>query len=143
MKIMMDFKRQKSIIIKGMILFSIVIFISFATICPTLNLIQKRFDWFSLAVSFNYGFMNIFRTIYVAQFLFVCFTTRERFRKLNDYIMSSCTSFDTNRQIKPPAPSEFGRVFHILCDGISVINDTFTFQFIFLIPNIMVSYLNL
>lgn len=77
-----------------------------------------------------FGYINVFKIFYIAQFILACSAIRTRFRTINQkfkYIN------------KPTTTLNLRKCFHGLSDAILIINDTFTSQFIFLFINIMVN----
>lgn len=90
--------------------------------------------------SMNHVFANLMRHAFIAQFLLATGLVRCRFEALNEnlksYIMTSNLKVLT---AKPLSTIKCGKVFHSLCDCIEIINKTFTFHFIVMIANSLVS----
>lgn len=73
---------------------------------------------------FRYTYIFCFHTAYVIQFIFPCAAIIVRFKKLNRHIESSANAFVLHET------NEMCQLYHKLCDGIEIINQTVTFPFV-------------
>lgn len=93
---------------------------------------MKSSSLFSFS-SFLFIFTDIFRSFYTAQFVLASSAIRARFRALSNEInrrnVESANAFNWKPNIQPTL--NLGRIFQRLSDSIDIVNETFTFQFIF------------
>lgn len=88
----------------------------------------------------TYVFMIFVRIFFMSQLLLACSAVKSRFHLFNDAFSQK---FLLNR-LEPLCVQEsdlkcYGFIFHQLCDGIEMINQSFTFQLIPLMPHILVT----
>lgn len=108
---------------------------------PIIFYVSGYWGGFQGAIAACYGYINTFRMFYVGQFILASLAIQSRFYELNQQIKIPVLSFD----IKTVAPCNsenyrIGRIYHKLCDGIEIINETFTAHFIFLFTNGLVRF---
>lgn len=88
-----------------------------------------------------YFYVSSFQAFYVAQFIVACLAMQKRFDELS---ISLKFSFSVSKiKISTSKNHEFlkfGKLFHNLCDGIEILNQTFTFHFVAILMNIVVSF---
>lgn len=95
--------------------------------------ILKLMTWLSYA--------NItLRLFYTAQFVLAALAVKTRFTALNKYLMklAAIDKVWGNIASKHEEIQRFRRTYLKLCDGIEVINETFTFQLVFVFTSVMV-----
>lgn len=118
---------------------------------PTMMIAMDIVDLSKVLGTVFYSFTDILRVIYFAQLIIACMIIRERFEKLNEKInkFDSTGRISFNR-IQPilrysatgdiAKTQDLGKLFHSLCDGIEIVNQTFTPHFILLVSNALVSF---
>lgn len=94
-------------------------------------------------VSYYFIFINVLRVFYLTQFILATSAIRVRFKALN--------SVFKRRNSKPVWTSfsyldmtkiwEVERIFQQLCDCIDIVNDTFTFQIVFVYAVLLVTFI--
>lgn len=101
-----------------------------------LTLMKIFFDSKQLQASniFCYLFLVFFRTFFATQFMFASAAVQNRFKILNVHL----TQETFIKQEKNFLVSKYSTVYHSLCDGIDMINETFTLQLVFTFAVIMV-----
>lgn len=84
---------------------------------------------FIITPSFDYTLL--FMCIYVLQFVFAGLAINERFKMLNKYLRISF-GYHTGKALQQEIANlnMFGKAYQDLCDGIELINNTFTFHLI-------------
>lgn len=100
---------------------------------------EQDYAWHSKV---GYLFMMILLLFFAIQLFLACLALQKRFEKLR----KNLESFIPRNQVQIVASTEktvlpeIGRIYHTLCDGIETINDTFTFPFILILANVLVSH---
>lgn len=96
-------------------------------------------DYIRLSVSLIYSFFNVLRLFFVVQFFLACTAVWNRIEIMNEYLEDrfQCKSLKVASK-KCFDCHKIGKNFHILCDAIRIINDTFTFKFLFIFMNNLV-----
>ena len=86
-----------------------------------------------------YFFVVCVRTFFATQFMFASAAVQNRFAILNSHIVEeTLTKQQKSFSTKYFLVSKYSTVYHYLCDGIEMINDTFTFQLVFTFAATMV-----
>jgi hypothetical protein len=88
--------------------------------------------------------IRIYNLFFAAQFCIFAFEIRERFEILNRKLRKDFISFTGNIMIvhdkrNSSKLKQFSILYHDMCDGIEIINSTFTFQLIFVFSSCLVS----
>lgn len=91
-----------------------------------------------LYLYFIVGYRNTFRVFYSTQFLVATLTVKTRFAVLNNFLKGSKNKTKFNCVVTP----NFRKIYLQLCDGIEIINETFTLHFSFIFGIFMVSFVN-
>lgn len=87
---------------------------------------------FKYSVMFCCTYSNIFRCFYSCQFVLVSFALQSRFEAINDRLRRlKEANYDPGYYL-----SFIGKLLHQLCDGIELVNETFTMH---LIPILMIN----
>lgn len=106
---------------------------------PLTLLMQGSKDPVSLFCSFSYVFVDLFKCLYVTQLFLGCKCLQIRFEMLNKTLNSSNTNSNVSIISEKVSMNwKFGKVYYKLCDGIDILNDSFTFHFVFLFSSILV-----
>lgn len=86
----------------------------------------------------SYSLLNTLRVFYFTQLTLACIAIKERFKNLNNHLklLNSDVSSSTTNNFNI---LDYAKFYHSLCDGLEMVNKTFTQQFVFLIPNLMVN----
>lgn len=97
-----------------------------------MNSLKVAGNNFSIKNIIGYSFVTTFRTFFSVQFVFACFIVQKRFEALNVHLINSMSlkKFNFYAQ-KSFLTSKYATLYHQLCNGIDAINETFTFQLIF------------
>jgi hypothetical protein len=91
---------------------------------------------------FDFCFATFCCSIYMAQFILVSAALTSRFQALNECIQSSLQSLHIKIVRSNCSNSDkLAKLFDKLCDGIGLVNETFTFQFTLLFTSSLVSSL--
>lgn len=133
----MNYKQQKLIVllvltcvigVEAFVAFSIMV-VFLVNGAKILNFLPPRL---------SIAFLNTLTNLYFAQLLLACITTRKRFEGLNKYLEDSLPP-NNIKTLSPKAVSpkhleisQLSKFYHELCDAIEIINESFTFHFIFL-----------
>ena len=132
----MNFKWHKNVVYGTSIFcFGISICLSF-----NLNIMSFAFDLKEmkpLSWSLCSAFLDIIKITFVLQFVFAVSTIRVRFKHLNKYLRTKRRS-DTSLMTTNLILFKVTTVYHKLCDSIEVLNNTFTFHFVFILLNALV-----
>jgi uncharacterized membrane protein YbhN (UPF0104 family) len=108
-------------------------------VVTSLFYIQRLQSWLDITGIGSIAFGFFLKLFFVSQFWFVSFAVRLRFEIFNNYLRREiCRKICNNWKAKSLSTHKLGRIFHSLCDSIDIINDTFTFHFIFIFTNILV-----
>lgn len=75
----------------------------------------------ALTTLFRYAYIFCFHIIYVLQFVLPCMAIIFRFKNLNHHLESSANVY------MPHETNEICQLYHKLCDGVEIINQTVTF----------------
>lgn len=86
-----------------------------------------------IMMSSKYSFVEFFRSIYLTQFVLASLTLLLRFKSLNNRIGNSTTEFN----IKDT--TVIAQLYRQLCEGIEILNETFTFHLIPIFASLIVS----
>lgn len=134
----MDYKSQRKFVIFGI---TVVLVISFilSIISPIIYLFNKPLNIAIVFDGISYSVINIVRLFFVIQITFVCAVLRVRFKALNETIKNSI-SIETTQVVRTKnfPTYKFLKIYHILCDGIDLANETFTHQILFLMIVVLV-----
>jgi len=126
LNIQSDFNQHKGFVIKVTTCTAIVTCL-FTIADPILNLLRGQISLNGM----SYAYLQLYISAFILQFVFACLAIRMRFRELNRFVMQIDQDLDaTNVQMMT-------KLFHELCDGIKLINRTFTLQLIPIIANYM------
>lgn len=133
-----DFNAQKSFINIFAVINAIMLFI-IAMIIPVVYGIVGEIEYLSPMPIITYVFMIFVRFFTMSQLVLACSAIRNRFKLFNE-------AFSRNillTQLEPLSVQKstlkhYGSIFHQLCDTIETINHSLTFQFIPLVPHILV-----
>lgn len=95
-----------------------------------------------ISLVFYFFYVHFHRSFYIAQFVLACSAMQLRFKELNNNLNFSFSV----TEIKIVASKNYdlfkvGKLFHDLCDGIEILNQTFTFHLIAILMNTMVSFI--
>lgn len=134
----MDYKQQKRRTVNVLFIIVTTSFIWNAS-NPLTVLVQGSKDPVNLFCLFSYGFIDLFRCLYVAQLFLSCKCLQIRFHRLNETLNSSNNNSNVSIISEKVSMNwKFGKVYYGLCDGIDILNDSFTFHFVFLFTSILV-----
>lgn len=99
---------------------------------------SERINWMFIVCLL---FINTFRLFYAVQFTLATLVLCTRFDGLNASLKSFLSTPISVKQVLPKyfPIFRFGNLYHDLCNGVDLINDTFTLQLVFLFVNILVS----
>lgn len=138
LNIHINYKAQKSFINSLAASKAVVLFI-IAMIIPTVYVTLGQLKLLSLMPIVTYVFMTFVRLFMISQLVVACLAIKNRFQLLNDAF--SRNDFFNNwdpLNARKSALKCYGSIFHQLCDSIETINQSLTFQFIPLVPHILV-----
>jgi 7tm Chemosensory receptor len=95
------------------------------------------FNFFVILRSFC---SNAMRQWFIVQFVLACASVKSRFYALNEHV-KNITSERNKKSVglKSLSIRKVARVFHSLADLVDIINETFTFHFIWILLIILVS----
>lgn len=124
----------------GAIVVIISVAVKMISTMPIVFLFFNSWDALQGSVVLCYSYINFFRMFYTMQFILASLAIRSRFKVLNNYLNYS-TTFKDFRIIAMKGSKNFWllRHYHSLCDGIDIINRTFTSHFILLFAISLVS----
>jgi len=130
-----DFDQHKRFVTKVTTCTAIVTCL-FTSVDPILNLLRGQISMNEI----SYSYLQFYISAYILQFIFACLAIRVRFKELNRFVMEQDMDA-TNVQMMT-------KLFHELCDGIELINGTFTLQLLpimayFMTTNIFSAYATL
>ena len=80
--------------------------------------------------------IGIYTVFYSSQFILAAAALEIRFKALNELIDSTMYSAKMEATFNG---AKIGKLFNNLCDGIEIVNDSFTFHFVLLFPLYLVS----
>lgn len=109
------------------VLYSSVTYFSFPIVSHVFGLSSM-----SSMTFFRYAYIEIFRWIYLIQYVLACFVVQTRFYRFNGLVGSGYFTLKSRDVVK------VGQLFHKLCDSIDILNGTFTFHFIAIFTNALV-----
>lgn len=115
---------------------AVFLVISTATLITCLSPIMVSGSYkspISIRTTFRFFYGHFMKLFYISQFILASFAVGKRFELLN----KSLETCGKNLQIDE---LKFLNVFHKLCDGIEVVNDSFTFNLVFVFGYIMVRF---
>lgn len=131
---MTNFELHKKVVITTVIFItSTAVFLS--ALAPATFYIHKSLDNVRISLIVNQSYCNLFGLFYVTQFILATQAIQSRFNILSEFVTSGhkLTSTSTSYTYA------FSQIFQRLCDGIVVINETFTSHLIFILLNALVS----
>jgi hypothetical protein len=115
-----------------------VVLIFFSMTAMNLLLIDGKAIMVSVNIT-SYLFLVTIRTFFVTQFMFGSCAIRIRFKALNDHLTKVALIQKAHPDLKSVQVSKYSVIYHKLCDGIDMFNETFTFQLVFTFGVAMVS----
>lgn len=133
-----DHKRQKKIVRMFTIFLAI-----FPVILMTLfgsQMIKVETDTNLFFLSIVFGVISLFTMCFVFQFIIASLALRSRFQALNESFENFSNDEINFVETKVFESVKIGKLFDKLCDGIEIINETFTFQFIFIFTQLLVGF---
>jgi hypothetical protein len=126
-------KSHKTIVVRGIFatIFITLLEIFYLGLMNSLAIFGNNFSVKNIV---GYSFVITVRTFFSAQFVFACFIIQKRFEAMNVHLMNSIALKKFNFYAhKSFLTSKYATLYHKLCNGIDVINSTFTFQLIFVL----------
>lgn len=127
----MDWKQHKcffKLFISSAILTTVIIFSLFPIICRILGEPSM-----AVITTLRYLYIEFYRLVYLIQFVLACFVVQSRFSCFNGLISSEEFTLKSKNVVA------LGQLYHKLCDSIDILNDTFTFHFIPIFSNGLVT----
>jgi hypothetical protein len=85
---------------------------------------KRKLENFEM-ISFEFSIVTLHSSYYSAQFLLATAVLTSRFQALNELLENSLKQ----RSVGSFRAAKFAKLYNNLCDGIEIINETFTFQF--------------
>lgn len=139
MNLTIDHKTHKKYIFIAISIFIAFVFV-LSSSYPLSQLILAPNKSLKFVMTFSFAYIHIFMNFYTFQFIVVNSAIWLRFKALNSKFK---TKFP-RQNVKIVAAKNFDLVqasnyFHNLCDGIEIINNTFTFHAVFIFMQLMVS----
>ena len=95
----------------------------------------------SIFLTLLIGFFGLFTMCFVCQFIISSLALKNRFQALNESFENFSNDEIKFVETKVFESAKFGKLFDKLCDGIEIVNETFTFQFIFLFAQMLVGFI--
>lgn len=134
-----NYKAQKSFIniLATLNAFALLII---AAIIPVVYTIMGQIENLFPMPIVTYVFMVFVRIFILSQLLLACFAIKARFKLFNEAFSRNvlCNHRDP-LCIQKSALRYYGSIFHQLCDSVEAINQSLTFQFIPLVPHVLVT----
>ena len=136
LNIQLSYKQQKTFAVKA----TLAIVLNSAVI-PCFNaavfLIQGLFMAIIIFQYLSYSIINNLRTLYIAQLSLACLSIQKRFKVLNNSLVEMIRK-ENFKFMTSLSNLNIRKAYHDLCNLIDIINETFTFHFILLFPNVLV-----
>lgn len=110
----------------------VTITISISSSMPFFYIFSGHADATTINANLKIIFTHLIKLVYYAQFILAISVVRKRFESLNISLKNlNCIKNEKN-SIELLNNMKFPKIYHKLCDGIEVINETFTCHFTFL-----------
>lgn len=135
----MNYKQQRNFALLT-IVFIVVSSFGIAVLTPITAFLSNFVNYFLVFDTFSFFVINFIRLYFVLQFCLVCAALRTRFNALNGVFKSSISTKELkNVRAKSCSTVKLRKIYHILCDGIEIVNATLTPPFVLLMIIFLVS----
>lgn len=106
--------------------------------------LTNRDDLSESSMSYIISVVDLLRMFFIAQFILACAAIHVRFKALNKELerrkVKASKEIVSKRKLSDTLEME--KVFQKICDCIDIVNETFTFHFVFIFTIVLVNQIN-